>query len=247
MALGLIMASAQAGATAVNVSGANGEDTLQEILDSLVISGTTPDVNANQYALDEYWEHTNSGNASATMIVELAGFRNGNELGIYARGNTANRVAIYPGASGPGARVSITRSFDSGTGIYTFRVIDLDAVALIGEIMTGNPAFGFYLDTPQGNTFYSDETLNSDGADHMVAFQGNGQTVDLPTVGELEWNMNGFILAWEDLLASEWDYDYNDLVLMVESVTGVPEPGAMLLLGSGLLGFGLGRRNRRQS
>ena len=112
----------------------------------------------------------------------------------------------------------------------------------MGQMVTSSPTFGFFLLTPQNNMFYSEASRNADGADHMVAYQGEGQTLNLPTVGTLPWNGNGFILAWEDLMASSWDYDYNDMVLMVESVTGVPEPGSLLLLATGLAAFGFSRR-----
>jgi hypothetical protein len=209
----LLLAAGPVMATPVNVSGANGEATLQQILDALVVSGTAPDANSGQYGLDELWQHTNSGNASATLIVEIAGFRDGNVIGIYDPSDTSDRVMLFSGPESTGSRAAIVRNFDGAN--YAFSVVDLDSPALLGQIMTSPASFGFFLDTPEQNTFYSQSALNADGADHMVAYQGSGQTIDLPTVGALQWNGNGFILAWEDLLSSGWDYDYNDFVMMV--------------------------------
>ena len=90
--------------------------------------------------------------------------------------------------------------------------------------------FGFYLQTP-GGYWYSQSALNSDQADHMLAFAGQNDWVQLPSSPAGKWDPNEFVLAWEDLARPGWDYDYNDFVVMVESVhaerAGAGQPGSL--------------------
>lgn len=51
-------------------------------------------------------------------------------------------------------------------------------------------------------------------------------------------------MAWEDLPGGG-DTDYNDFVVITESVNPIPEPQMLALLGISLLGFLQGRRNKR--
>jgi hypothetical protein len=78
----------------------------------------------------------------------------------------------------------------------------------------------------------------------MVAFQGAGQSADFlgTGTGTAPWLSNEWVIAWEDLLYMRSDMDFNDLVMIVESVTPVPEPGSMWLLAAGLLGLFILRR-----
>ncbi len=86
-----------------------------------------------------------------------------------------------------------------------------------------------------GGFWYSDTSLNGDDADHMYAYEGVGDTIQIGGFAPGPWTSNEYILAWEDLDAEFADFDYDDMVVLVESVSPVPVPAAVLL---GFLGLG---------
>jgi hypothetical protein len=98
--------------------------------------------------------------------------------------------------------------------------------ALAGPFRFGNDPSG----APLWSSRQSD---NPDGGlDHMVAWRIN--------------STGNFVLAWEDL-PGLGDMDYNDLVVEVRGAApATPEPGTLLLLGSGLVGMGAVARRRKK-
>jgi hypothetical protein len=101
--------------------------------------------------------------------------------------------------------------------------------------------FGFYFKTGQGNIFFTESYLNigkdayTDIANkqQFAVFAGPSNTA----VGPAYW------MGMEDLAIPNSDADFNDMVV---KVTAVPEPGTMMLLGSGLIGIaGWGRKKFR--
>ncbi len=233
---------------------------LQSIFDDFTVGGDSSIDVESEYLSDEadsYWKQTATGQSAVTMIIEVAGFSGTNKMGIYDAANADKKVELFDGSDAPGM---------ANGGQLVFSILDDGSVWLNNMIDSGvkfsSSTFGFYLDSSEGyheggGVFYSDTSLNPDATDHLAVYQGNNLdyvrlTEDKPEAG-LKWTDQEFILAWEDLgarMPSYSDQDYNDLVLMIESVdptVPVPEPGTLLLLGSGILAFvACARRQRKQ-
>jgi hypothetical protein len=181
-----------------------------------------------------------SDDATAFLFLEIAGFADQNTLGIYSfttdgLGNVSVGDTLEVFAGGDSPITSTTLAFDLAGGTVTNQ-----ATAVTANI---GSTFGFYLATPESGqlcspncTYYSHTSLNDDGFDHFLIFD---------TSDHLSGELLGsdVVLAIEDLYGGG-DGDYNDMVAGVNDVAPVPEPGTLMLLGSGLFGLGAWRRRK---
>ena len=211
-----------------------GETNLQNILNNMTVGGpSSVDVknDAIQDIWDSAWEITATTNASATFIIEIAGNAGFNTFGLYQPTNPSNYIEVFDGAATSGSKAFISLNGDG-----TISVQPLGGTMVTKDL--GGNLFGYYLGN-SGPVFYSDSSLNG-GNDQMFAYQGKDvDYVDIlhptsPVAPGALWTDNEFVLAWEDVTAGSSDKDYNDMVLMIESVIPVPVPGAVLL---GILGL----------
>lgn len=233
--IGTLAMVAASWGTVINVGS---EQSLQSVLDTHTLGGVSSvNVNTDQVNPDSYWSLTASGTSAATMIIEIAGNASTNVMGLYDMANPANKVVLFNGAATGGTKVAVTID---GAGLV--KTIDLATPALIGSATFAGNAFGYYL-TGAGGTFYSDPTLNG-GVDQMVSFAGKGDGFAIQLPNYATWTPDEYILGWEDTGAGS-DRDFNDMVVMVESVKPIPEPTTMGLMGLGLLGMFAAARRRK--
>lgn len=94
-------------------------------------------------------------------------------------------------------------------------------------------SFGFFFQPAAGSdpTYYTVDSLNPGGEARVLAYDGGA--AGIPN--------SGILFAYED--GNDWDFQ--DAGFFVESITPVPEPGTMLLLGAGFLSLAIYGKRRR--
>jgi len=171
--------------------------------------GESINVNTDQQAT-VLWSHTASGTASWTLQLEGTPNANVNNFGIYNGSDAVpalnlliagprNPQSFSTGTFKPG-NILVVNRFDEGgnlIGSQTFPGVD----------PTG---FGFYLQTPNG-TFYTQDFRNPGGRAQAISFLGTGV------------NAGTWWLCWDDQsVAAGSDQDYDDSVILMESVNPTP-------------------------
>lgn len=208
----------------------DGGAALQAALDSVTVDplgNSSVDVvnDAMSDQDDSYWSVSSSGSSIHTLVIELAAFQqSGNTFGLYEISDPSNKVELFNSAEVLGTKVvTILNNFDVYVN-YAPTGINL-----------GMNGFGYYLDTQRGDTWFSNTAMNTDGADHMTAYQGND--TDIMQLGIFApglFQSSEYILAFEEQSISDVALgNYDDFVVLVESVTPIPEPATMGLLALG--------------
>jgi hypothetical protein len=234
-ALGL--AAVQANASCA--FGGSGEPSLQGSFNTLLGANTLSASNACLADGNDAAWSTLGSIGQIDIVLELAGNASTNSFGVYDLNDPNNRLSVFDGADGAGDQ-AILRLRQTVDG-WRVSVQEVGNPTWTHQLISTS-AFGFYLSVQGGSTFYSQSARNADGVDHLYAYQGTGTPFLTGPLGGEFFSRQDYILAWEDLLGGG-DRDYQDFVAVVQDVTPVPLPPAVLLLISGLVGLaGVSRR-----
>ncbi|MEQ9239140.1 PEP-CTERM sorting domain-containing protein [Coleofasciculus sp. E2-BRE-01] len=239
-----------------NTAGSDDAISLQDLLNQITLSGPGIDVENDQKPFDLFTNQS-SGASENTLLFEIAGFAPENVFGIYKADNPSFRVPIFIGDNDQGDAASVFFLADNSVGVSTLAFPPefppvADPNFQIYEDF-GN-MFGYYLTNPLGETFFSEDRLNTNNAAQGLIFQGDDQTVlQAPGRQPGVFSDNEFIIAFEDKLVggSESDFDYQDFVIIAESITpkSTPEPATLAGLGlfAGAMAVSRRRKNSRKS
>jgi hypothetical protein len=222
---------------------AAGEISLQEMLNQNF--GTDNVSAANDQQTAGVFKTSSQLNPATFPILqfEQSGLALSHTFGVWTAYDTAGPITtlqVFAGTNAPGDIASLIWDNTLQNGGLFVKKAGTNAFQFIQNFAGINANFfGFYYnytmnDTPV--TLYSYDALNS-------GFTRDGEPFNAAALTYKSTTGSIWKIAFDDL---QVDWDYNDFVVRMESVDPVPLPGAVLLLGAGMVRLVAYARRRRE-
>jgi len=204
-----------------------GNDSLQNLLNDITVSGPGIDTVNDQTRYDKFTS-TATGNSTSSLMFEFAELDPNSKFGIYSAKKPDQKVLLFDGANYEGAGSTVYFSNDR-IAVWTGQ-FDPNGGGLVFDPPPNVERYNYSWNKYR-TIFYTQDGLN--GYEQAVVYRGDDETVlDLSGSRSGTFTDNEFIIAFED----EWlggisDSDYDNFVVMVESIESVPEFGRLAGLG----------------
>jgi len=233
--LAMAQLTASATVTFVNTSSSDGANkTLNKLLFGVPDADPSNPAMVPANRVDDDNDQLYSISSLTTLIIEIAGNSAQNQFGVYDPFDKT-LLPIYPGSD---------QSYPDAGDPKAITLSGSTITAPSGSLVLKNSGtqFGFYLkNESSGTIFYSQSGQNASTKDQLVTFQN----WTAGSIGSVPLSGFDLILAWEDVLTTGGDRDFNDMLVGLT----VPEPStyvAAALLGiPAIIGFARTTRRRQ--
>jgi hypothetical protein len=236
------------------------DDDLQDFFDTYV-TGETYDAVDDQSVAAQF-RATGTGSVTSYVFSAIGAFtyQDGDVFGIYSV-YTGTEVPIFTLHSLGTLPTATVYFVDADADTHTDDVIVSGLTGVVnGTYLNFGPdVFGYYTsvgyddpstdDYSPGDTWethYTEDSENPGDSAWALTFQGHGGQLAMPGgLSPVSFDSNHWMTAFEVFHNPNTGSDFDDVIIVAESVAPIPEPTTLILIGAGLVGFGLLRRRKR--
>ena len=191
--------------------------------------GSTIDA-VNDQTTEALYEPTGTGNSVASYVATASWSAGDIDFGIYDMDNPNVQLSLFDYPTGV-VGDSVVIQFNEGLDYV--RVVDLNTLTVVDSSTYYFKEFGFYVNAPQvsATTYFSQDNLNPGSLAHFLTYEGKGDQVTIGASGTYSDIDHWYVAAEAWTTSGPADSDFTDMVVQMESITPIPEPASLVLIG----------------